>query len=242
MWLPFIASRPSALSSSWTTCRRRARASAISSPSRAQAHLDHRAALHRHLRIVRRLLGGVSAAAQDAVPRDHGEPRLPRAAGRLLGAPPRRAARRSPRRRARHLLELRGHGRSPSGAVLWCLQDRQLGGFVARFLVLFVTTGIGNGSTFRMIPAIFRTEALRDAERQRRHRRRRSAGRARRDSAAVIGIARPSARSAASSSRAASARRSKPPAARRRRSPSSSPATSPAWRSRGGTTCAPASS
>ncbi len=31
------------------------------------------------------------------------------------------------------------------------------------FLVLFVTTGIGNGSTYRMIPSIFREEKLRQA-------------------------------------------------------------------------------
>jgi NNP family nitrate/nitrite transporter-like MFS transporter len=30
-------------------------------------------------------------------------------------------------------------------------------GFVAMFLVLFLAAGIGNGSTFRMIPIIFRT-------------------------------------------------------------------------------------
>jgi NNP family nitrate/nitrite transporter-like MFS transporter len=29
------------------------------------------------------------------------------------------------------------------------------------FLILFVTTGVGNGSTFRMIPSIFRQENLR---------------------------------------------------------------------------------
>ena len=29
------------------------------------------------------------------------------------------------------------------------------------FLVLFVTTGVGNGSTFRMIPVIFRRQTLR---------------------------------------------------------------------------------
>ncbi|HMV55525.1 MAG TPA: NarK family nitrate/nitrite MFS transporter, partial [Rhodocyclaceae bacterium] len=33
-------------------------------------------------------------------------------------------------------------------------------GFLAMFLVLFVTTGIGNGSTFRMIPVIFRNERM----------------------------------------------------------------------------------
>jgi NNP family nitrate/nitrite transporter-like MFS transporter len=31
-------------------------------------------------------------------------------------------------------------------------------GFLAMFLLLFLTTGIGNGSTFRMIPIIFLTE------------------------------------------------------------------------------------
>jgi NNP family nitrate/nitrite transporter-like MFS transporter len=36
-------------------------------------------------------------------------------------------------------------------------------GFLAMFLVLFLTTGIGNGSTFRMIPVIFATERLREA-------------------------------------------------------------------------------
>lgn len=34
-------------------------------------------------------------------------------------------------------------------------------GFFVMFLVLFMTTGIGNGSTFRMIPVIFLTEAMR---------------------------------------------------------------------------------
>jgi NNP family nitrate/nitrite transporter-like MFS transporter len=32
------------------------------------------------------------------------------------------------------------------------------------FLVVFITTGIGNGSTYRMIPSIFREEKLRDAK------------------------------------------------------------------------------
>lgn len=35
--------------------------------------------------------------------------------------------------------------------------------FFASFLILFLATGIGNGSTFRMIPVIFRTERFRDA-------------------------------------------------------------------------------
>ncbi len=36
-------------------------------------------------------------------------------------------------------------------------------GFLAMFMVLFLTSGLGNGSTFRMIPIIFLTERLRDA-------------------------------------------------------------------------------
>ncbi|MEX0957693.1 MAG: NarK family nitrate/nitrite MFS transporter [Burkholderiales bacterium] len=35
-------------------------------------------------------------------------------------------------------------------------------GFLIMFLILFFTTGIGNGSTFRMIPVIFQTERLRE--------------------------------------------------------------------------------
>jgi len=36
-------------------------------------------------------------------------------------------------------------------------------GFLTMFLILFLTTGIGNGSTFRMIPVIFATERTREA-------------------------------------------------------------------------------
>ena len=38
------------------------------------------------------------------------------------------------------------------------------GGFFVCFLVLFLTTGIGNGSTFSMIPVIFLTEAMRGVD------------------------------------------------------------------------------
>lgn len=41
------------------------------------------------------------------------------------------------------------------GAV-YAVTDRNLGVFFVSFLALFVATGIGNGSTYRMIPAIFR--------------------------------------------------------------------------------------
>lgn len=36
-------------------------------------------------------------------------------------------------------------------------------GFLAMFMLLFLTTGIGNGSTFRMIPIIFQNERLQEA-------------------------------------------------------------------------------
>ena len=51
--------------------------------------------------------------------------------------------------------------------VVWTLGMKASPGafpvFLTLFLVLFVTTGIGNGSTFRMIPAAFRKEDMRRA-------------------------------------------------------------------------------
>lgn len=41
---------------------------------------------------------------------------------------------------------------------------RDFAGFVGTFLVLFVSAGIGNGTTFRMIPVIFRNQRLRGLE------------------------------------------------------------------------------
>jgi NNP family nitrate/nitrite transporter-like MFS transporter len=53
------------------------------------------------------------------------------------------------------------------GGVLWFLPSGGSGGsfagFFACFMLLFLTTGIGNGSTFRMIPVIFLTERQRAA-------------------------------------------------------------------------------
>jgi NNP family nitrate/nitrite transporter-like MFS transporter len=45
--------------------------------------------------------------------------------------------------------------------VMYFIDSKSFAGFLAMFLILFVTTGIGNGSTFRMIPSIFREEKLR---------------------------------------------------------------------------------
>ena len=47
--------------------------------------------------------------------------------------------------------------------VIYFVDAKDFAGFLAMFLVLFVTTGIGNGSTYRMIPSIFREEKLRQA-------------------------------------------------------------------------------
>lgn len=47
------------------------------------------------------------------------------------------------------------------GVLAFLPEDSQggsFGGFFAMFMLLFITTGIGNGSTFRMIPVIFRTQ------------------------------------------------------------------------------------
>lgn len=60
-------------------------------------------------------------------------------------------------------------------------------GFMTMFLLLFVTSGVGNGSTFRMIPVIFREQCLRraaggDIGREG------ALGQARRETAAVLGL------------------------------------------------------
>jgi MFS transporter, NNP family, nitrate/nitrite transporter len=47
--------------------------------------------------------------------------------------------------------------------VMHFVDVKDFTGFLAMFLILFVTTGIGNGSTYRMIPSIFREEKLREA-------------------------------------------------------------------------------
>jgi NNP family nitrate/nitrite transporter-like MFS transporter len=72
--------------------------------------------------------------------------------------------------------------------LLVSLREKNLAMFLTTFLALFVTTGIGNGSTFRMIPVIFRTFHLNrvsgegiDAERE-------ALSTARRETAAVIGL------------------------------------------------------
>ncbi len=48
--------------------------------------------------------------------------------------------------------------------VMYFVDIKGFAGFLAMFLILFVATGIGNGSTYRMIPSIFREEKLREAK------------------------------------------------------------------------------
>ncbi len=47
--------------------------------------------------------------------------------------------------------------------VMYFVEIKGFAGFLTMFLILFVTTGIGNGSTYRMIPSIFREAKLRTA-------------------------------------------------------------------------------
>src|SRR6201989_3663824 len=47
--------------------------------------------------------------------------------------------------------------------VLYFVGTKDFTGFLTMFLILFVTTGVGNGSTYRMIPSIFREENLHKA-------------------------------------------------------------------------------
>lgn len=79
-------------------------------------------------------------------------------------------------------------GAATIGVIVF-LHQHAFVGFLAMFLVLFVTTGLGNGSTFRMIPVIFRREHLRAVAGQGAEAERRALETARRESAAVLGVA-----------------------------------------------------
>jgi MFS transporter, NNP family, nitrate/nitrite transporter len=72
--------------------------------------------------------------------------------------------------------------------VMYYVDVKSFPGFLTMFLVLFVTTGIGNGSTFRMIPSIFREERLREAKGSGEAGRAAAVKAAATESAAVIGF------------------------------------------------------
>jgi NNP family nitrate/nitrite transporter-like MFS transporter len=61
-------------------------------------------------------------------------------------------------------------------------------GFLAMFMLLFVTTGIGNGSTFRMIPVIFRTLSERSSVGQPAAIKEQASKNAGKEAAAVLGF------------------------------------------------------
>src|ERR1700704_3078547 len=48
--------------------------------------------------------------------------------------------------------------------VMYFVDIKGFAGFLTMFLILFVATGVGNGSTYRMIPSIFREEKLKEAK------------------------------------------------------------------------------
>jgi len=50
--------------------------------------------------------------------------------------------------------------------VMYFVDHKEFAGFLTTFLALFVLTGIGNGSTYRMIPSIFREQRLSEAKGQ----------------------------------------------------------------------------
>jgi NNP family nitrate/nitrite transporter-like MFS transporter len=72
--------------------------------------------------------------------------------------------------------------------VIHFVHVHSFGGFLSMFLALFITTGVGNGSTFRMIPVIFRRQHLRAAAGQGGEAEKKAMDTARRESAAVIGF------------------------------------------------------
>jgi len=77
-------------------------------------------------------------------------------------------------------------------AVLYFLPQGGVGGnftgFLAAFMLLFATTGIGNGSTFRMIPVIFLTDRTRAAAGQGPAAQEQAVKDANKEAAAVIGF------------------------------------------------------
>jgi NNP family nitrate/nitrite transporter-like MFS transporter len=76
-----------------------------------------------------------------------------------------------------------------AAGVLYCVEQKSFAGFMMMFLVLFIASGVGNGSTFRMIPVIFRADALRRAaENGANEDTERTLRIARRDTAAVLGF------------------------------------------------------
>ncbi len=73
-------------------------------------------------------------------------------------------------------------------ALLYSLEIKAFGLFLLAFLVLFVTTGVGNGATFRMIPVIFRSFHAKRVQGEGERALAEAMLVARRETAAVIGV------------------------------------------------------
>ncbi|MBX9812908.1 MAG: NarK family nitrate/nitrite MFS transporter, partial [Burkholderiales bacterium] len=73
-------------------------------------------------------------------------------------------------------------------ALPWGPAGGNFYGFLVMFMLLFLTTGIGNGSTFRMIPVIFLTERMRDAEGKGPEAKEQAVKDANKEAAAVLGF------------------------------------------------------
>jgi NNP family nitrate/nitrite transporter-like MFS transporter len=73
-------------------------------------------------------------------------------------------------------------------AVIHFVHQHSFPGFLGAFLVLFITTGLGNGSTFRMIPVIFRRQHLQAVQGQGPEAERAALIKARLQAAAVLGF------------------------------------------------------
>jgi NNP family nitrate/nitrite transporter-like MFS transporter len=72
--------------------------------------------------------------------------------------------------------------------VIHFVHVHSFSGFLAMFLCLFITTGVGNGSTFRMIPVIFRRQQMQAVAGQGPEAEKKALAAARRESAAVLGF------------------------------------------------------
>ena len=69
--------------------------------------------------------------------------------------------------------------------MIWFLDARSFGGFFAMVLLLFLASGVGNASTFQMVPGIMRREMERTAPHLEASRRQIQADR---ESAAIVGF------------------------------------------------------
>ncbi|MBI5387242.1 MAG: NarK family nitrate/nitrite MFS transporter [Verrucomicrobia bacterium] len=74
------------------------------------------------------------------------------------------------------------------GGVLYFLNAHSFAGFFAMFLVLFITTGVGNASTFKMIPVIFLNEQMRAAEGRGQEAQEQAKRNAAKESSAILGF------------------------------------------------------